>query len=198
MLGNRSTLAVALVLALLAAGCVGVGTTDDEGGVQAQATDDGDGSPGGLAWEEVAFEGRLGAEATACSLVACAGTFTCAPEAFCGTPVRDPRVDRSFEVDHDGPVERVNLTLTWDAVSPVTEELRFGLSWDCDDGCDYEYVEGSAPLALEETDLDVEGDLYTWVWTPDQSPEEDPVVLHVTHDQPFAIEGAVGTAAGPS
>lgn len=213
MLSNRRLLVVALAGALVGAGCLGLGTEagedQSEREQEAEPTsteeDTSEDRPSEtpdaneterLRWEAVAFEGQLGVEATACSLVACAGTFTCVGPPLCGTPVRDPRVDRSFEVEHTGPVEEANLTLTWDAVSPVTEQLRFGIAWDCEDDCSYEYVEGTSPLSLELSRLDIEGDLYAWVWTPDQSTEDDPIVVHTTHDQPFEIEGAVAVTQG--
>lgn len=215
--GAKTTVALALASALLGAGYATVAGTSDEGETQgaeptASAQEDGtsrsastedEGSDPAnetvpaARWHAVSFEGQLGVEATVCGPVGCVGTFTCVAFTFCETPAQDPRVDRYVEIELDQQIEQVNLTLTWDAVSPATEELRLGLSWACgQDGCTYVYVEGPSPLVLEQTGFDGEEEVAAWVWTPDQGPEDDPTVVQATHDQPFSIDGAVATGPG--
>lgn len=218
--GPRALIVLALAGALLTAGCIGMGGGDGEDGEDAgttsapsnqTATPTPDGAGQGpanttqenttganeasLERRNVSFEGQLGAEVVACGPAGCAGTFTCVA-AVCQQPVSDPRTERSFPVDHEAPVQEVNATLTWDPVSPVTEELRFGLAWSCEDGCTFEYVEGASPLTIEMADLGITSDLSIFVWTPDQGPDNDPTTLHATHDQPFTIEGQVATGGG--
>lgn len=205
---SRAWIAIALAASLIGAGCLGAGedgaagdleTSSEESGetdtepepnaTRAEAPEQADAN---LTTREFTFEGQLGAEAYVCSLE-CVGTYSCVGETCTGT--RDPRIERSFEIEHDGTLRGVNATLQWDALSPVTETLRVGVAWNCDDGCQYDFVDGQAPLELTADDLEIEDEAYVFVWQPDLA-EDVPAYVGATHDQPFTVTGTATVQAG--
>lgn len=135
-----------------------------------------------------ATEGQIGA-----GWCAPAGPNTCLTV---GPSVGD---DRSWlKLEQDGALVHASLTLTWEASSPTTEQLRFSLlrAKSCGDGCTEgesvgEPAVGSSPLVL---DMDVaapaEGEWLELVVRPARL-TPDPVYMQANLDQPFHVEGTL-------
>lgn len=63
-----------------------------------------------------------------------------------------------FPFDLKGTLDATDLTLTWDAQTPATEELILGITYEKEDGSyDFVYASGASPLTLAENALGIEG-----------------------------------------
>lgn len=166
----RSNLALLLAIpaALVAAGCV---TPPDD--IEAAATNDASAATIATAPAPYSFDGSFGPEVWACPVITCEGF--------------DPASDRWAALDIAGNLTAINLTMTWDATSPLMETLRFGISWG-ENGEDYEYVEGTSPLLLELTGIDITSDHkpYIWTWVVPPTPVE---LVYLSTPTDFHIEG---------
>lgn len=125
-------------------------------------------------------DGTLGANAFVCSSPACPGTGI-------GN-------DRWFPTDPDGTVRGLNLTMTWNATTPAMEQMRLGVSYGgCDgDGLDCQeasFVDGASPLELSVDEVDANGTLAVWFWTPSRTPPST-AGTYVSHPQDVHIQGA--------
>lgn len=170
-------LALLLALPLGLAGCL---TSAAEPEVEPQVTP----LPATAAEIPVLIEGSLGVVVLTCPVVTCVG------RTVVGT------TERIFEQDVQGDLERINLTLTWDASSAVTRNLRLGV-FTCGGECKgdselsaIEYVDGPSPLVLDLAGFSVgEGEtLSVFVWVPSMTPS--PTYAVVTTPQAFHVEGS--------
>jgi hypothetical protein len=101
----------------------------------------------------------------------------------------------------------VELEMTWDARTPLTEELELSVAagyQDCDGRCTYLYhrasVTGTSPLTLDTGELDLgiedaDGENSLWVTVDNPSPSPGPLHYEVEHPQEFHVAGTVTTTA---
>lgn len=175
MMDKRSFVPLMIAAALALAGCVG-GATDDA--VEAAATD------GALLTETArtqtpfAEDGALGPGAYVCPLVVCVGG--------------EPTSERTWDAPFEGTLVGLNLTLTWDATTPATEELVLGIGHGAAEGRDYELVTGPSPLelTLDGLNLTASDDVRIFVWMIQPVP-----VAGVVTPQEFHVEGVLLGAA---
>ena len=169
----RSFLAIALVPALLAAGCVGAPSDLEAASTQASTAIAPVATQVPFSWD-----GSITPAVAACPVVTCAGVQL--------TGFYKPLAPK-------GNVTGLSLTMTWDAAVPTMEELRLGVSWGEDS---YESVEGASPLVLELHDVDIarSKDPYVWVWIPGQDPMG---LVAVGTPQDFHVEGTVEELRAP-
>lgn len=99
-----------------------------------------------------------------------------------------------------------NLTLTWTAASPATEELGFAIMVmaTCD-GCESpmeEWVEGASPLTLALADLDLALDadhvIHVYVYNAQGGVDAGVAWAGGTPDQAFAVAGDLTLKGAPS
>lgn len=174
----RHVVSIVAALLLMAglAGCLAEPETpaaiDDAGHVVSVA-------PPPLAFSE---EGSLALQALACPPVGCIGPGVGGQE-------------RLWETDVAGDLAAVELTMTWEASSPLMEELALGI-FTCGEVCESdadiiasEYAFGTSPLVLSLAGFPVgPGEtLYVFASPPGRTPL---VYSAVTTPQAFLIEGA--------
>lgn len=96
---------------------------------------------------------------------------------------------RTYEVPADGTIQAANLTMSWDALTPVMEDLVLALAWDCEGetGCEAEALGGTSPLELHVGDLDEDNEVYVLALVPHQGNEQ--ASLRLSHAQDFQIDG---------
>lgn len=134
------------------------------------------------------FDGSLGS-----AICAPAGPNSCV-----GGPL--PTHERNFwkKLEVPGTITEVDVTLTWEAATPTTEQLHFGIGRvrSCGDSCvegenAIDMVTGPSPLVLQGALAPLqEGEWYEIAafeapFTP------DPVYMWAHPDQPFRIEGTI-------
>ena len=126
---------------------------------------------------DVRFDGRLGR-----------GYLVTAGDAGDGRTLSSE--ERFFEFEQGGPVQWANLTMTWSPTSPVTQTLRLGFGYECqDEQCaDWDYAQGTSPLSSSGNASGREPTVFVYV--PNSS-AVDGIGLYLRDDQPFAIEGTV-------
>lgn len=66
-----------------------------------------------------------------------------------------PGSNTVFPVGVSGTITNVSLTLTWEAVSPASEELVLGIAYEGEDGETWEYAAGPSPLTLALSGLSI-------------------------------------------
>ncbi len=192
---RSTTIPLALMLATGAlAGCIGApGTTSDLAPASDQAAQPPDG------WTEattpIDWDGNLGS--WACAPM---GPKTCG-----GTGLGDR--DSGHPIEPDGRPQRIELTLSWTALSPLTEELTLSVApyTSCGEGCystsgGYDPVQGGSPLTLELDDIALEGEQLGYMIYVDGATwiHEGPVLTGASHHQPFHVEGTLTTWVPPS
>lgn len=173
----RTTPALLATIALAAAGCVNA--PDD---VQTAAADAPTASALADATVPYAFDGSFGPMLWACALVTCEGV--------------EPAGERWSYIDLDGTLTATTLTITWDATTPNMETIRFGITWETDESS-YESVEGTSPLVLELTGLEITPDdkPYVWTWIPSPTPVE---TVYASTPTDFHVEGTLTLAPAPT
>ncbi len=188
MISRASTMAMVVALTIVAmTGCLAGGTSNDDAlAPTGQPADD----VGRLETVPIDWEGNL-------------GTWACAPmgpNACAGTTLGDQ--DSWHPVDPEGDGRSLALILTWQALSPLTEELSLTVApyTSCGDGCygtaqPYATVTGASPVDLELDDIGLEGEQLGYVIYVDGPlwVHEDPVLLGASHHQPFHVEGTLTT-----
>lgn len=139
-----------IVLVLMAAALAGC--TDPTG---TGALGDPPGQGATLMETPVAYSGTLGPTVFACGPMGCVGEST-RPQ---------PRVD----LEANGTVRAISLTLTWQATSPATQQLRLGVSWNETGSHDFHSFDGASPLKVDLHDLAIRHDElpYAWVFIPE-------------------------------
>lgn len=87
------------------------------------------------------------------------------------------------------------LTLTWSATSPATDTLGLGLMRMGDNTTLVQNVEGTSPLTINVTDLDLLLDednlVHVYVYNVRGFVHNPPVVGYATVDQEFSLDGAL-------
>lgn len=198
MVSPRSTLLVAALV--LTAGCLGGTPQGDEepaapaGGEEAEPGEDAPqaASPSPAPApvnRSVDWEGTL-------------ATTVCAPNGPDGCSGYTTGGERFHELDLDGGFEAASLTLTWDARTPLVEELSISVTnvSSCGDGCrlllHVATAEGPSPLTLDVDDLGLPANatVALTVDVPRQTPS--PVYAIVSHPQPFHVRGTVTVQPG--
>lgn len=185
----------AVVLILLSVTVALPGCLGDAGGIDQTAGPTGQ-DPGDGSWETrtraIDWQGNTGTWACAP-----AGPNTCA-----GTGLQDR--DSWLPIEPEGQGHRIELTLTWQALSPVTEELAISVAayTSCGDGCysstgAYGEAVGPSPLGLELDDIPLDGQAVGYIVYVDGGRwlHEDPVLLGGDHHQPFHVQGTLTTWA---
>lgn len=169
-----------LAFVTLTAGCVG--SAGDAAGPASEGEAASDAQPIRRVIP-VSEEGTYDARVQACS----------SDVGSCATPVAMDD-ERRFAFAPEGNVTSLELTMRWDPVSPLMEELRFGVTWGCgsEEGClGSQVADGASPLSLALDGVDMGRDLLVWAW---RSPNaQDPARVYATHEQPFHVEGEIGT-----
>ncbi|HET6405720.1 MAG TPA: hypothetical protein VFH78_13845 [Candidatus Thermoplasmatota archaeon] len=170
----RTTLSLLLLAPLVAAGCV-----DAPAAAELAAAPDA-AAPVAPTATPFAQSGMLGPGAYVCPVVTCAGVDLS---------------QRGWDADFRGTLVGVNLTLTWDAATPLTEDLVLGIGYGPMDGRSYELVTGSSPLALELADLSLtaKDDVRIFVFMPVLVPMGAAMVLP---PQEFRVEGTLLSTEG--
>lgn len=165
----QAPLALALVLVL--AGCVSGQPEDVDAASVPSAV-----APPTPAWTSIAvdFAGSFGPGVWACPMVTCVG--------------QSANSKLGQDLDHDGAIAAINLTMTWDAATPTMESLRLGVMWGPQDDPKYEMVEGPSPLVLQKEVLDIaaDEDVYLWAWVSSAAPMG---ALFIHTPQDFLIQG---------
>lgn len=73
-----------------------------------------------------------------------------------------------LDTEPAGTVQAAELELSWEAESPLMEELGLTFAWACgDDGCETEWATGSSPVEVTVDGIEEPGTVYVVVWTPD-------------------------------
>jgi hypothetical protein len=170
----RPLLAMLLAAPLLAAGCVSA-PSESEAAVATSATTD----PASTD-TPFTFDGSYGPIVFACPMITCTGV--------------DPSSARWADLDFEGNLTALSLTMSWDAATPLMSTLRFGISWD--EGENLEYVEGTSPLLLELDGLNITtaDKPYIWTWMVTPSPLG---IVHVATPQDYKVEGTLTTTGAP-
>lgn len=192
------SLAIILVLALIAAGCVGQENDAPLGSASATAEVEAQAPP-----VEAAPGEPLAEEARAPTVVPVewhgkTGAYACIPSGpySCISFFSLAQSDSSMEIEaRDG-----TLTLTWDAATPATEQLvlsvysieRCGERCWSSTGNYYHRVEGGSPLelSLDPVELAEEESLIVYVQQP-RTPTPPPVYGFVSLEQEFHVTGEV-------
>ncbi len=88
-----------------------------------------------------------------------------------------------------GTVQAVDLEVTWDAGTPLMEELGVTFAWACEDqaGCETEWATGSSPLGLSVEGVEAPGSVYVLVWTPSHGISE--AYVDYSTPQDVAVSG---------
>lgn len=194
---SRTLLALLTPLALFATGCVALAspnapadaaTSSDvvlEPAADAPAPASAPDEAAGLSLVEVRESGQTGVAAFVCVYTPvvgdCEGAYA---------PVVES--ETWFSQDLDGTLRTVDLTMTWDATTPIGEELTLGLAVRRGDDWRWILVSGASPLRLHKTDLAIppDAEVGIYVWTPC---EGGVLVFTCTTDpQPFEIRGTLG------
>lgn len=189
---RTSTIAIALAAALLITGGIGLAVAGDETPDAA--------SPTASTSPAEGSEAEL-PEAFAVDWIGNLANSACVPsgEHSCrGVTVSDADDVRETHIDAD--VAEVDLTMTWNAHTPVTEELELSLvsgeEKRCGDGtCSSFYhletVTGTSPLTIQADDLDIRDGHTLWIVV--DSPQElpDPLYSDLEHEQSFQVEGTI-------
>ena len=133
------------------------------------------------------------------------GTNACVPAGpnFCvGLPAGTPSENTLTRLAYNGAPTHVEATLTWDALTPATEEMYVAVvaARSCGDGC-YEWDEGAfaalasgaSPLVLSAADVTLrEGEmLYMEVGPVSALPTAPGLFYYLDVEQPFEVEGNV-------
>lgn len=113
------------------------------------------------------------------------GVAACGPAVGCQAAQLPQDQLRSLGA-FDGP-HHLHAVLTWDATTPLADELRLGASYDTPAGRQHAFVQGQSPLALE-LPLDIRGELLVWANFPQTLP---PAPAWASHEQSFHAEGSV-------
>lgn len=102
-----------------------------------------------------------------------------------------------FEVPTNNTIQTANLTMTWEAASPVMEELGLAVAWDCGDGsnCQSELTVGASPLDLSVEDVGEDEKAYVLVFAPRHGTGQANV--RVSHAQDFQVEGTFTVLVPP-
>lgn len=102
------------------------------------------------------------------------------------------------KVEAPGVLRHATLTLTWDASSPTTEQLRFALVRvkSCGDGCTEgdtvgDSVSGPSPLALDLALPELAEGEWFEVLARQARITPDPVYMWANLEQPFTIDGTL-------
>ncbi len=167
-------LLIGLLLATaLLAGCIGTG---DETALEANEAPSGDATE---QTREVPYS-QSGSLETALGV--------CVAGAGIGTNACQGNIE-IHETDPTGVVEKAELTLTWEPLTPLTQELGITLAWGCDDqgDCKTDWASGTSPVELTVDGVDAPGKVYIAVWNGATGTEE----AYVTHttSQDYQIEG---------
>lgn len=161
-------LAIAATLALLA-GCV----SDDP--VESAAVDP---TPPAAPAIDVSFHGETER-----------GAFACAsPLGFCYGVASPGSASSSQELVVEGTLVGVDLTMTWDAVTPATQEMIVGIAYGSGSEWKYLYAYGASPLRLSETGLAIPGEDVEVVYANAYRCASDACASTA---QPFDIEGVL-------
>ena len=104
--------------------------------------------------------------------------------------------ESSFEPAFDGMLTGYELTLSWEAATPLMEQLRFGVyAYTEVDGEHQvvldEYIEGASPLALTTSGrmLPEDVSIWIWTWTPCEGTDADHICPMT--EQTVNVEGSV-------
>lgn len=188
-------LTMAMALALTAVTLTGCLAGDTAGIDPLAPTGQTPGEAGDLETVPIDWEGNL-------------GTWGCAPmgpNTCGGTSLGDQ--DSWHPIEPDGQGRSIELTLTWDATSPLTEELDLSVApyTSCGDGCyatsqPHATVTGTSPVELEVHDIGLDGEQLGYVIYVDGTLwlHEDPLLFAASHHQPFHVEGTLTTVAPAS
>lgn len=172
MIDKRSYVPLMIAAALALAGCVDGATEPLDAAASETAL------PGTMAIQTpFAKDGSIAPGAYVCPVVTCVGV--------------EPS-DRVWDLSFAGTLVGLNLTLTWEATTPATEELVLGIGHGSADARDYDMVSGPSPLALALDGLNLTGEdeVSVFVWM------EQPVpVAGLTTPQDFHVEGALATSS---
>lgn len=206
----RTWLALLAPVALLLSGCVASATQDapddplaadgasaDADGARSAASTDSSRSAATPAAEDAAasaavpveLEGETGLAAFVCVWAVVVSDCE-------GGLVPVTSVKTWFPQDLDGALQGVDLTMTWDAATPVGEELLLGLAIQRGDKTEWLVESGPSPVRFERSQLDVDAEtkVSIYVWTPCEG--ELVVWTCATDPQPFRIEGTLLVATG--
>lgn len=127
------------------------------------------------------------------------------PNACTGTAVGD--ADDRYDTRVASGVSTAELVMSWDPITPATEVLEItlasGHTEQCGDAgtCYYWHplvtVQGTSPLKVDATDLDLQPDDTLWLLVdqPDRTPS--PVHSDVDTRQAFHVTGSVQPAEAP-
>lgn len=98
-----------------------------------------------------------------------------------------------FEAPIEDTLQAANLTLTWEPVTPVMEELGLALAWGCgDEQCESKRTTGQSPLGLGVDDIRETEEAFVVVFaTRDGTGEAN---ARLSHTQGFQVEGTFATA----
>lgn len=195
----RLTLALALAMALLVAGCVGADGATSPSPADAGPDDDSlampPGSPepanAGAIAEPFALDGRTPARL-------CAPT----PPAGCSgfTLPFGPAGNHILLVPANGSIQSVSAQVTWSAATPATAELEafVGAGRDCGETC-FEVrelsprVAGASPLALQALETVLAEDEKVFILVYEPCLRQDPILACVGAGQAFHVEGTALT-----
>lgn len=92
------------------------------------------------------------------------GGYLCTPVSGC-VGESAPGHESSFLQAVSGRLVGANLTATWAAAAPTSEQLVLGISWKEGDEWKWEVAEGASPLVLSTDSLDVPAgsDVYVYL-----------------------------------
>lgn len=169
MIDKKSFVPWMIAAALALSGCVGA--QDDP--VEPASTED---AMDSTAPTETPFakDGMIGPAAYVCPLVGCVGG--------------EPMSDRTWDAPFEGTLVAANLTLTWDAMTPATQDLVVGLAHGPADARKYELTSGPSPLELTVDGLTLTkgDDVRVFVWVPTPL-----MVAAASTPQAFHVEGVL-------
>lgn len=101
-----------------------------------------------------------------------------------------------FEPELEGNLTAVDLTLTWSATTPATEELLLGIAYETEDEMyDWVYATGASPLVLSKSGLDIPAERIYAIYVNAFRCAGDAVYGCASAEQPFSIEGTLTTLA---
>lgn len=125
------------------------------------------------------------------------GVFACAAVTCQGSDLPTSGSGETwFEPKLDGKLVGADLTLTWTAATPLTEELLLGIAYEKDDGeMDWIVATGPSPLVLSESGLDLPAETVKFVYVNPYKCQGGPVPVIACYgvEQAFTIEGTLAT-----
>lgn len=125
------------------------------------------------------------------------GGAVCAPPTGCvGSGLPAPG-ESWFEPSLSGMLDEAELTLTWSAATPLTEELILGIAYETEDGAtDFVTVQGASPLTLAEKDLGIPAGNIQGIYVNAFQCNGALVVWGcASSEQPFTLEGNLVTTS---